>query len=123
MKYFKMSSIFNFSAPFFLNLSEAAKRKIFDFEDCIFEKRNRLELSGIIKQDDLVASDQTLVFHAAAYHAVWCRNLRELFREAQKTGYHFENFIDIGAGKGKACFMPIENIISKTYLESSFHNL
>ena len=30
--------------------------------------------------------------------------MREIFYEAKKTGYKFQNFVDIGSGKGKACF-------------------
>ena len=84
--------------------SEAIKRKIFDFEDYIFEKKYSLELSGIVENKNLVAKNKESLSHATAYHAVWSRNLRELFIEAKKTGYEFENFIDIGSGKGKACF-------------------
>jgi len=35
---------------------------------------------------------------------MWNRNLRALLKEAYKTGYKFDNFIDIGSGKGKPCF-------------------
>lgn len=85
-------------------ISESIKRTIFDFEDYLFEIIHSLELGGIVANIDLVADNKDSLFHATAYHAVWCRNLRELFSEAEKTGYHFENFIDIGSGKGKACF-------------------
>jgi len=79
-------------------------RKIFYLEDYLFEKIHSLELSGIILNKDLVSTNQDSLSHANAYHAVWNRNLRELFYEAEKTGYVFENFLDIGSGKGKACF-------------------
>ena len=84
--------------------SESIKRKIFDFEDYLFEKKYSLELSGIVENKNLVAHNKESVAHATAYQAVWSRNLRELLNEVQKTGYEFENFIDIGSGKGKACF-------------------
>jgi hypothetical protein len=84
--------------------SEAIKRKLFYFGDFLFEKIYRLELSGVILNKDLISNNLISLSHATAYHAVWCRNLRELFDEAKKTGYVFENFIDIGSGKGKACF-------------------
>jgi SAM-dependent methyltransferase len=84
--------------------SESIKRKIFDFEDYLFEKKYSLELSGIVENKNLVANNKESLSHTTGYQAVWSRNLRELFNEAQKTGYEFENFIDIGSGKGKACF-------------------
>ena len=90
--------------PFNKYASEIVKRKLFDFEDFLFEKIYRLELSGVILNKDLISDNLISLSHATAYHAVWCRNLRELFEEAKKTGYVFENFIDIGSGKGKACF-------------------
>lgn len=83
---------------------EFIKRKVFDAEDYLFEKIHSLELGGIVLNQDLVTENEEALLHATAYHAVWCRNLRELFSEARKTGYLFENFIDIGSGKGKACF-------------------
>ncbi|RDK07022.1 class I SAM-dependent methyltransferase [Cupriavidus lacunae] len=85
-------------------LLEALTWKFFDFEDYLFEKRHGLDLGGIIAANDLMESDRLPVAHASAYHAVWCRNLRELFAEAGRTGEAFDNFIDLGSGKGKACF-------------------
>lgn len=98
------------------SILESAKRKIFDIEDYLFEKRHALDLGGIILNKNLISDKEDSLLHATAYHAVWCRNLREIFFEANKTGYCFENFIDIGAGKGKACFyaqtkQSFENII------------
>ena len=91
-------------ARFIYLASEATKRIIFDFEDYLFEKKYALELSGIIENDNLVTNNNESISHSMAYQAVWSRNLRELFKEVKKTGYKFENFIDIGSGKGKACF-------------------
>jgi SAM-dependent methyltransferase len=86
------------------SISESIKRKIFNLEDYLFEKRYSLELEGIVSNKMLVTGYKKSLPHATAYQAVWCRNLRELFFEAKKTGYNFQNFIDIGSGKGKACF-------------------
>lgn len=92
------------SVPLHQSFLESFKRKIFDFEDYLFEKWHGIELSTKVSNKDLVADNKDSLSHATAYNAVWCRNLRELFHEVQKTGYDFENFIDIGSGKGKACF-------------------
>lgn len=96
------------SSALFLSC-EAIKRKMFDFEDYLFEKKYGLDLRGIIKKDELTAEDKNSLFHATAYHAVWCRNLRQLFLEATKIQINFESFIDIGSGKGKACFYAEQN--------------
>lgn len=69
-----------------------------------------------MSNENLVADNKDSLSHATAYVPVWSRNLRELLSESKKTGYDFENFIDIGSGKGKACFYarakePLKNII------------
>lgn len=83
---------------------EFVKRKIFALEDYIFQARYSLELNGTIVNEELVTEHRGSLLHATAYQAVWSRNLREIFVEAKKTGYKFNHFIDIGSGKGKACF-------------------
>ena len=83
---------------------ESLKRLIFGFEDYLFEKKNGYEFGGIVFQKDLVVNYKDSQSHATAYHAVWCRNLRELFSESSRAGYAFENFDDLGSGMGKACF-------------------
>jgi SAM-dependent methyltransferase len=83
---------------------EQFKRRLFAFEDYVFEIRHRIDVGGAVAHEHLVSTNTVSLPHATAYNAVWCRNLRELFREARKTGIDFRNFIDVGAGKGKACF-------------------
>jgi len=82
---------------------ESIKRKFFDFEDFLFEKWHGIDVRGVITNENLVTPDLDRRNHATAYHAVWCRNLRALLTEAAKTGNSFENFVDVGSGKGKAC--------------------
>lgn len=84
--------------------TESIRRIWFDFEDGLFEWRHGLDLSAQVPHHQLVADDAECLSHATAYHAVWCRNLRVLLQQARLTGSGFENFVDIGAGKGKACF-------------------
>lgn len=86
------------------SISESFKRMIFELEDYFFEKIHSLDLNGIIKNEALNSNHKHSLPHATAYQAVWSRNLREIFLETRKTGYKFENFIDVGSGKGKACF-------------------
>lgn len=85
------------------SLRETVKGRIFNLEDYLFEKAGKFDFGGVIKNENLVSNDKEALVHATAYQAVWCRNLRELFDEAYKYNSRFENFIDIGSGKGKAC--------------------
>lgn len=87
-------------------LIDAINRKFYAAEDFLFEKRLGIELSGNVNASNLITTFTTKS-HAVEYRPVYTRNLRELFNEAEKTGYSFENFIDIGSGKGKV-FSPTE---------------
>jgi len=90
-------------------LFESIKRTVFDLEDYLFEKRFKLDLRGVIRNEQLVAQDREALLHATAYQSVWCRNLRELLLESAKYDFSFKYFIDIGSGKGKACFYASQN--------------
>ncbi|MCE9539276.1 MAG: class I SAM-dependent methyltransferase [Bacteroidetes bacterium] len=82
---------------------ELLKRFIFDLEDRIFEKWHGAEFSGYVLGDELSFSSNFSATHATAYQQIWCRSLDELIKTAYKLGFKFENFVDIGSGKGKAC--------------------
>ena len=73
-------------------------------EDQLFEKRNGLDCSGFIDRHELETSYSSALAHSRAYQAVTCVAIRELLDEAKKTGIVFDHFIDLGSGKGKACF-------------------
>jgi SAM-dependent methyltransferase len=83
---------------------EQFKRRLFALEDYVFEISHGIDIGRAVAHEDLISTNADSLQHATAYNAVWCRNLRELFREARKTGIEFHNFVDVGAGKGKACF-------------------
>lgn len=85
-------------------LMEQFKRKLFAFEDYVFEISHGIDIGRAVAHEDLISTNTDSLHHATAYNPVWCRNLRELFREARKTGVAFHTFVDVGAGKGKACF-------------------
>ncbi len=82
---------------------ELTKRFFYKIEDLYFEKKYGLDLGGVIYNYNLDAINSESLLHATAYQAVWNRNVNELICEAEKLGANFENFIDIGSGKGKAC--------------------
>jgi len=85
-------------------ISLKIQRRLFNLEDRLFERRRGLELSTKVSHAELVSDDAACLAHATAYQAVWCQNLRLLFRAAAKTGIDLRHFVDIGSGKGKACF-------------------
>ncbi len=80
------------------------RRALRGVEDLAFEKWHRLNLGGFIRNKDIDTVFAASLPHARAYEAVTCAVIAELLREARKTGIAFERFVDIGSGKGKACF-------------------
>jgi SAM-dependent methyltransferase len=86
------------------SLVTKGQRTIVRVEDVIFETRHRLDCGGYIEPDYLETVYSASLRHANPYEAVRCAHVRELIGEAQKTGIVFDNFIDVGSGKGKACF-------------------
>ena len=73
-------------------------------EDYLFEKLNGLNLETVVNREILKISVKANIRHATYYQPITCRNLKLILQEAQKTQIAFDHFIDIGAGKGKACF-------------------
>jgi SAM-dependent methyltransferase len=86
------------------SLAEVVKRKLFHIQDRLFELHSGIDVGGIIEGGELIAGDSDSRRHATAYQAVWSRNLGELLGESRKMGCGFDTFVDIGSGKGKACF-------------------
>lgn len=73
-------------------------------EDFVFERRYCLNCSGYIENRKLETIHSAALPHSMAYQAVTCAALRELVDEVKKTDIVFDHFIDLGSGKGKACF-------------------
>jgi 16S rRNA G966 N2-methylase RsmD len=86
------------------SLSNKAAGATHWIEDTLFEKWYGLDCSGFIDPHALETSYSSALAHSRAYQAVTCAAIRELLDEAKKTGIVFEHFIDLGSGKGKACF-------------------
>ena len=86
------------------SVTNKAYRAAIRMEDVIFDKWHKLDCGGYIDTDYLETVYSAALPHAQAYEAVRCAHVRELIRKAQATGIGFDNFIDLGSGKGKACF-------------------
>ena len=91
------------------SLSNKAAGVISWIEDLLFEKWHGLDCSGFIDRHELETSYSSALAHSRAYQAVTCAAIRELLDEARKTGIVFDHFIDLGSGKGKACFYAAAN--------------
>lgn len=92
---------------------ETIKRKLFILEDLCFEKKFGADFGGYIYGNELSFASELSVSQATAYQQIWCRSLHELFAEVKKIGIAYDNFIDIGSGKGKACFFAHTNGVFK----------
>ncbi len=88
-------------------LYEKLLRKIYALEDFVFEKYYGFNFSGNISADDLVTSYATKK-NAFEYRPVFIGTLRKLFSEVGKLEFKYQNFIDVGSGKGKACFYALK---------------
>ena len=86
------------------SLSNKAMGAMSWVEDQLFDMRHGLDCSGFIDTHELETSYSSALAHSRAYQAVTCVAIRELLDEARKTGIVFDHFIDLGSGKGKACF-------------------
>jgi SAM-dependent methyltransferase len=86
------------------SLGIKAYRAIARVGDIAFEKRHCLDCGGYIETKYLEIAYPAALPHAEGYEAVRCTHVGELIAEAQKAGIVFDNFIDLGSGKGKACF-------------------
>lgn len=71
--------------------------------DGIFDRWYRLDFGGIITQDCLLSEHREALTQATAYEAVTGLQLRVLVSEALRINADFATFVDLGAGKGKAC--------------------
>lgn len=72
--------------------------------DIAFERWYRLDCRGYIRNDEIDTVYSASRLHSKAYQAIPYTLIRSLLYEAEKTGIVFDDFIDIGSGKGKACF-------------------
>ena len=72
-------------------------------EKIFFERLKKLDFDGIISRDRLHGKSQFSVQNATIYGQITISALVEAIGEAERFFGKFDNFIDIGSGKGKAC--------------------
>ncbi len=88
-------------------LYEKLVRWLYAIEDFVFEKYYGFNFSGNISADDL-ATIYSTKRNAVEYRPVYLGTLRVLLLEVDKLDVKYHNFIDIGSGKGKACFYALK---------------
>jgi SAM-dependent methyltransferase len=68
-----------------------------------FTRRHSLEFDGFIPREKLVADSAESLANSNNYRAYSNFHLKLLLREALKCGIEFQNFVDVGCGKGQPC--------------------
>lgn len=68
-----------------------------------FVRRYSLDFGGFIPREELSTSATDSLAHSNNYRPYSNHLLRALIKEALSTGIQFQNFVDIGCGKGLPC--------------------
>jgi SAM-dependent methyltransferase len=68
-----------------------------------FVSRYSLDFGGFIPRDELSTSSTDSLAHSNNYRPYSNHLLKALIKEALSTGIQFQNFVDIGCGKGLPC--------------------
>ena len=68
-----------------------------------FVRRYSLDFGGFIPRDKLSTSSTDSLAHSNNYRPYSNHLLKALIKEALSTGIQFQNFVDIGCGKGLPC--------------------
>jgi SAM-dependent methyltransferase len=89
--------------PFLSHIIARLSRLYSSTEDKFFDLHHGIHTSGVIDRDAL-STDSNYAEYSTAYQAVFCSTIRKLVRQCFVRGIRPLVFIDIGCGKGKACF-------------------
>jgi SAM-dependent methyltransferase len=68
-----------------------------------FVQRYSLDLTGFIPREELSTSAKDSLAHSNNYRPYSNHLLKVLVKEALSTGIQFQNFVDVGCGKGLPC--------------------
>lgn len=79
--------------------------------DAMIDRWYRFDFGGLIKADALVSAHSTALEQVTAYEAVPGLQFRIIISEALRSGISFSHFVDIGAGKGKACIYAAREFV------------
>lgn len=70
-----------------------------------FTHRYALDFDGFIPREELVTESADSLPNSNNYRPYTSFHLKPLIREALHTGIQFENFVDVGCGKGQPCIL------------------
>jgi SAM-dependent methyltransferase len=73
-------------------------------EHFTFTRRHSLDFAGFIPREKLIAESAESLANSNNYRPYSNFHLKLILQEARKTGIKFENFVDVGCGKGQPCF-------------------
>jgi len=88
--------------------------------DALIDAWYRFDFGGTIPADALVSDHKAALLQSTAYGPVTGRLLRIMISEAQRNAIDFKYFVDIGAGKGKACIYAAREFSFPTVLGVEF---
>jgi SAM-dependent methyltransferase len=80
-------------------------------EHFAFTRRHSLDFDGFIPREKLVAESAESLANSNNYRAYSNFHFKLLLQEALKSGIKFDNFVDVGCGKGQPC------IFAKKYFD------
>ena len=83
---------------------ETFEWRFYELENKFFTYSRSLDLEGFIPRDALVAESAFSLANSNNFKPYSNFLFKRLLQEARSTGIDFENFVDVGCGKGKQCF-------------------
>lgn len=87
------------------------EKRIFDpdWRDLWFEKRHGLDLESTVANEGLAPASHPDRSHATFYQPITTRSMQEVLAFVQGENLPFDYFVDLGCGKGKACFLALRH--------------
>jgi SAM-dependent methyltransferase len=80
-----------------------------DWRDRLSQRWHGIDVEGILPITAITSPEGAAASRATFYQPIPIRFLKLILKRARGTGIVFKNFIDLGCGKGKACFYMAEN--------------
>ncbi|HVW70116.1 MAG TPA: class I SAM-dependent methyltransferase [Steroidobacteraceae bacterium] len=81
-----------------------AGRSVIDLQEWLFDARHFIETRTSVYSPSVSAAHAESAAHGTRYEPVRLYVLRRMFAQCRKLGAFPRTFVDIGCGKGRACF-------------------
>lgn len=111
---------------------ELFQSKFYNLENKLFAYSHSLDFEGFIPRDELVAESAFSLANANNFNPYSKFLFKRLLHEAMSTGIEFENFVDVGCGKGQQClyaakYFKFKKVVgidfSDPLIQAACHNL